>query len=293
MAKPKNQKAKARAQAQRQRARSNQAEAQARARAKAAKPKTKPQGKATPGAAGLPAKAIAKPPVFVPGTPGIENQPVPPFWQSDDLAELGDRNFDWDQQLADIQSGLERLIFQTDYDKSQIDKSRVQELAATSDEMASRGLMQSSIRDADLYDIESTARLRKEFIDTQIKTAQMESERQRGLIQSNRDAFAEAYNKRGVENAQGVNADMPRYAQEPTAGHFEPVYTSPQTAPKMPQVISSGPQAQSRPGIRPNIEQGAGSLKAEAKSRMGGKKGGRGSRPKVGKVVGAGSAGIR
>lgn len=260
---------------------------------------------ARPARKGLPPSMVAKPlpagqnlqgAQWVEGTPGVENPPVQPFLTAGDMSEIADRNAGWDQMLADIESSLSRLTAETNFTVSELEKERVQDLSQSADEMAGRGLFQSSIKDADLYDIEATARLRKDFVDTQLKTARLDAQNQRQIIQDNRDAFSSAINQRMTENAQGVQADQPIWKQEPTEGHWQPQTLPP--PPKPPRPASLGPTAVDSQPQGPNY-------KSEAQARIGGKKGGRGkkigtARPgrkglglkRVG-TAGAGSAGIR
>ena len=224
--------------------------------------------------------------IFVPGSPGVRNDPVAPFMSAADISEDADRQAGWDSELSSIQSGLDKLGAETNFQLGQLDKQRAQDLESSADNMASRGLFQSSIKDADLYDIEATSRLRKEFVDTQLKNAVLDAGNQRKIIQDNRDAWAKALNQRMVDNAAGVNADQPIWKQAPTEGHWQP-----QTQPMPPSLAAPAGHGTAQSGTpQPNMASGQGQLKSEAQQRIGGKKGGRGK--VVGRVTGTQRTGL-
>ncbi len=163
-------------------------------------PKTQVTGQAAP-AAGAQAAAGA-----APGAPAPSPAVIDPFLRPEDLQALADFNFETGNALADIDRGLADLGTQTAYDRVNTDKAAKQGTSDATDSAISRGLFQSSIKDATLYDIEGQrVRSQQLFTDRQ-NNATLDADRRKALLRQAQDALAERMRQQAVANAREVSA---------------------------------------------------------------------------------------
>lgn len=155
-----------------------------------------------------------------PGSPGVPTPPVQPFLTADDMMQLANAIHDFEINVHDIDSQLQTQKFNNEFDKTQIEDARKKGLSATDDSMIARGLFQSSIRDAELFDIEASARLRKNFLDDGLRIATTQAEQKKRMMQSSLDDFKRAMDVKKVENAAAVGANQDPWQVEPVAPHF-------------------------------------------------------------------------
>ena len=173
--------------------------------------------------------------------------PVAPFLTPEQLMAFGQQEWNFDDQIKQIQQQLDQTRANTTYELTQVEKGRQQSAANAVDSSIARGLYQSSIKDGDLYDIEASARLRRDFLQTQLNLAQMAAQSRIDGINQARTSFEAANNQQMVQNAQGVNDQMP--APAPPA-QTAPGSAQTQPAPPAgaaPVATGSKPQPTSKP----------------------------------------------
>jgi len=156
-----------------------------------------------------------------PGTtynPGVPNPTVQPFLTAEDMMAYAMARQQYEEGLHSLDANYETSLITTGYEKENLEKGRVQGREESSDDMAARGLFRSSVRDADLFDIDATAEMRKVFLDTQLNTQKLNMETQKASMEANWKTYEEGVNQKKVENAAGVQANMPQWQVEP---HWE------------------------------------------------------------------------
>jgi hypothetical protein len=200
-------------------------------------------------------QTIAVPPgqKYVPGSAGVLNPTIEPFLTGNDMMEQADSNFNLESGLYDLDTALSKLSTDTEYNKKQITKSEGEAKSATVDNMIARGLFNSSVKDGEIYDIQATATMRRNFLDTTFKTAEMETGIRKGALRSRADAIQKAIDRKAAENAQLANENAPDYLEPPTQGGLQPIPGAPKpaaaprakTAPKKPtsKKVSAGYKA--------------------------------------------------
>lgn len=127
--------------------------------------------------------------------------------------ESGVKNALWeiDKQLADLRAT-------TGFEMQTNERAKVKNVTASADSMAARGLSQSSIKDAELFDIEATARMRKDFLQSALSRAETDAGTAKTRINDEWGRWQEAMSRQAVGNAsdamQGVPATTQRTATE-------------------------------------------------------------------------------
>lgn len=213
-----------------------------------------------------------------PGSPAPQPQMpvIEPFMTADDLLLFGQTMADFDKELQDIDFGLGELQANTDYELANLERDAQEARTDTNDDMAGRGIFMSSIRDGEIFDIDATAAIRKNLLDTQLKTAILNANNRRNLINTARENFQRAINQKMTDNAREASADLevpttdaaqtaPGAAQTPP-GAGAP--RTPGTAQTIPQIPAGGPLAAMRAGLGrrlgfagQNTESGVGTLR--------------------------------
>jgi hypothetical protein len=162
---------------------------------------------------------------YVPGSAGVHTPTIQPFQTSDDMMNVADSEFDLGQGLADLDKGFADLKTNVDYEKRQVDKSEVASKNTTIDDMIARGLGQSSIRDGEIYDIQATASMRRNFLDTTLGSAEIALGTNKARLQKRHDDIQKAIDQKAMENAAALAAQTPDYVpgQEPTEGQIVPI----------------------------------------------------------------------
>lgn len=185
---------------------------------------------------------------WVPGSAGVHTPVIQPFKMAGDMMQTSDENFNLEQGLANLDTEFSNLKTNTDYEKTQVNKSEVNAKNTTVDNMIARGLGQSSIRDGEIYDIQATASMRRNFLDTTLGTAEIALGTNKARLQKRHDDIMTAMAAKEVENAQNANAGMPDYVpgQEPTDGYFAP-------NPAMAAPTSTSPAKNHKPSAKPAV----------------------------------------
>jgi hypothetical protein len=159
---------------------------------------------------------------YVPGSAGVKNPTIDPFLNAGDMMTSADEDFNLDQGLYDLDTALEKMRIDTEHSKSDITKSEGQAKSATIDNMIARGLFRSSVKDGEIYDIQATATMRRNFLDTALSTATIETGVRKQNLRTRHDAIQTALARKSVENAQAANDGAPDYLEDPTPGHLAP-----------------------------------------------------------------------
>lgn len=210
--------------------------------------------------------------------PGEENPTVAPFMTGEDMMAYAEARQAYEQQLADLDYSYATAVANTGYEKEQVTKGAVKGKSDANWDAAARGLFRSSIRDADLFDIDATAEMRKRFLDTQLDTLKLNTETQKAALDrmwnDPQTGYLHGLELKKIANAQGVAADMPQWKVEPgwekpPAPAKVPQANKPKTkAPIRNTPISAKPNTGGtpyRPGSKPPP-------RPKAKTRVGGRR---------------------
>lgn len=165
--------------------------------------------------------------------PGVPTPTVQPFLTADDIRQFSEARKQYEEGLHQLDYNLETSSANEGYEKEQISKSAVSGKVEHSEDFAARGLFRSSVRDADLFDIDATAEMRKTFLDTQLNTLKLHTESEKATAAARWGEYEGAVNAKKIENAEGVSATLPKWEVEP---HMEAGPTKPKTqAPVVPK----------------------------------------------------------
>lgn len=175
-------------------------------------PKKKKPGVVAPGISGAPrAPTAPKPPssgdvakFLAAAARNSLGKPVEPFLQPEQSQENSDRFFQAGQSKGDITENLNKLSTDTGYQQTQIDRGLVKDQSATLDDAVARGIGQSSIKDGDIYDLQATAALRRNYLQTTLDNARIEGARRIKDIDDNWQQWVANRDKMSVANADAV-----------------------------------------------------------------------------------------
>lgn len=134
---------------------------------------------------------------------------IQPFLTGGDMLNEAEGRLRYESGLQDIDHALEDLRIQTEYGIKQIDK---QEVAAEADaewNTGARGLGRSSIRDGALWDIDATAALQRNFLNTQLNTAVLQGQQKKETLGIWWTDFRAALDRLAVENAAAIPTPEP------------------------------------------------------------------------------------
>lgn len=159
---------------------------------------------------------------YVPGNPGVPTPTVQPFLRADQMANDATQQGRWRQDVIDIDSALQNLEAQTGLEQTNLEKSRVQSRDNVRSNTAAEGWVGSSVQDGDLFDIEATARLKRDYMQTNLETAKITAGNKKSAITDEKAAWDKALEQMKVENAAGVQTAMGPWQTEPTAGSWQP-----------------------------------------------------------------------
>lgn len=182
----------------------------------------KPKHKAGIAAGKVPGSGSGKKPGAHAGetwNPGVENPTLTPFMTAEDIMDYSNARSEYERQIHELDYGYEKSVADTGYEKGNITKAARQQSADSSDDFAARGLQRSSVRDADMFDIDATAEMKKAFLDTNLNTLKLhtdtEKERLRSAWEDPETGFLHGMDLKKVQNAQAASADAGQYAVEP------------------------------------------------------------------------------
>lgn len=156
-----------------------------------------------------PAPRIAPKPA-APAAPSAPAAPpqIMPFLTAEDL--LGQIGFDFTnaQSLADIDKTLADLAANIGVQRKQTDKQAKQSTSDATDSAISRGLFRSSVKDAQIYDIEANRALQQQFFTDQLNNATLDADRRKRAIFDAQQARDQALAIQAVQNAQNASAQQ-------------------------------------------------------------------------------------
>lgn len=195
---------------------------------KASKPPAKPKAPATKPKAPATKPAATAPAAGPPPKPAL----VDPFLTPEDMSAVNDFLTSWGQQNTSIDTNLRNQGIDTQYQETQNDNAAKANTAATADAMAARGLFQSSIKDASLYDIEAQRALANKFLDDKLTTATLDAGTQKKILGDSKTRFDEAMAAKKVQNASAVNDPLSQAWAAAMAQYKPPAAPAPSPAPK-------------------------------------------------------------
>lgn len=173
--------------------------------------------------------------------PGVPSPTVDPFMSAEDIMAYSQARQAYESQLNELDFNYANSVANAGYEKDEITKGAIKGKDDTNWDAAGRGLFRSSIRDADLFDIDATAEMRKTFLDTQLNTLKLNTEAQKHSLDemwnNPETGYLHGLELKKVANAQGVQANMPQWQVAP---HMEK--PTPPPKPKQ-QVAKKNPNA--------------------------------------------------
>lgn len=133
---------------------------------------------------------------------------IMPFLTAEDL--LGQIGFDFTnaQSLADIDKTLADLSANVGMQRKQTDKQATQNKSEATDSSIARGLFRSSVKDAQIYDIEANRALQQQFFTDQLNNASLDADRRKRAIFDAQQAQQQAMALKAVQNAQAASAQQ-------------------------------------------------------------------------------------
>lgn len=208
------------------------------------------------------------------GTPGKAGKKAPfvsPFMTAEDLMEYGKAHGTFRDTLNQLDFALENQRIEGEYEKTQLQRGANQALSDAQYEFAGRGLQHSSVRDAELYDINATSALRQNYLDRQLDTATIQTQTQKVAAQNAWDDFQRGMNQKKVQNAQEIMANTPKWLVDPVKAQGPSGYKPKKIGPKPRRrdFLTFKPRNKPRPGY----QQGGGGSRPP---RSGGSGGGHG-----------------
>lgn len=195
----------------------------------AAAPKAAP--KAAPAA-----PQAATPTVAAAQAAAASSTPVKPIWTQDQIQN----KINFDSQYKDDASGKGTVITDLDqqlrdagitqgYNKTVNERNAVVGQSSNNDEMAARGLVQSSVRDAASYDIEAQRALQSGMIDQQFTSIRDAVNAKLQAIKDMRTTFGASYNEQGAQGGRAAESAVIPDAPAP-APAAAPAAAKPNTA---------------------------------------------------------------
>lgn len=168
--------------------------------------------------------------------PGTPSPTVAPFLTPEQAIQASHEKQSYQEKLASLSYALEELKANTKYEAEGVQKRGVQEHASGEWNLAGRGLEHSSIRDADLYDIDATSATQQAFLHENLEHAEQHTAAEALKAETNwNNEYMPAVHALEVENASNAEAGLPAYTVEP---HWEASGTPVKTA--APKQAGSG-----------------------------------------------------
>lgn len=154
--------------------------------------------------------------------PGQENPVVPPFMNAEDIMSYSQARSQYQQQLNELDFNYEQSQINTQREKEGITKREGYDLAGARNDMAARGLQRSSVRDADLFDINATAEMKKQALDTNLNTLKLHTDAEKSRLQSAWEdpetGYMHGLQMKMAQNAMSASSEAGQWAVEP---HWE------------------------------------------------------------------------
>lgn len=130
--------------------------------------------------------------------------PVTPFNTPEEIQQKADRFAQYQTGLFDIDYGLQKLSADTSFQKAGIDRNLRHDVSQTIDQMIARGLYQSSIKDGEVNDLNATAAMRKQYLDTTLNSATIDAGRRKQVLSDQWNSFLNTLNQLAVQHAQDI-----------------------------------------------------------------------------------------
>ena len=146
---------------------------------------------------------------------GEKNPTIDPFMNAEDLMRMTEAKEELANKLNNLDYALESLRIDTEYEKTNIDKSEREGLRSTNEDFASRGLFSSSVRDASLLDVNAQANIAKGQLDRELDAAVLDAQNQKVAAQGAFDSFQSAMNQKKVENARALAPETGVWKRKP------------------------------------------------------------------------------
>lgn len=184
--------------------------------------------------AGHPAAASATPAA----TAAPQRQPVDPFLTPEEMLQRNQQYADAAAEKANLGLSLSQKQIDTKYQIAQTQKQAAENTAQTVDNMISRGLFQSSIKDGDVADIAASSVARQDYLQSALTTLATYTTERMKTIDANLATNETQWNNMAVANAQGIEPAPGDTPTSPTANAPAP----PAPTGAVPQVTAVKPQ---------------------------------------------------
>lgn len=161
--------------------------------------------------------------------PGVENPAIQPFLTQQDIEEYAEAREQYAEGLKELDRNYEGTKHNTEFETAELEKGRIASRDTENWDAAGRGLFRSSIRDADLADIDATAEIKKKFLSDQLQALAVYNQGQKASMEAKWNRYMEGLHRKEASNAEEAGANMPKYSVEP---HFENAPGPPQQQPK-------------------------------------------------------------
>ncbi len=155
---------------------------------------------------------------------------IAPFLQPQEQIQFAQSNFDTATNLSQIDKALADLQTQTNYQRTQNDKNFNDTTSQAKDTFAARGLSQSSVKDAGLYDLQAQNTIRQGFLNDQLNNGLVAAQNQKNAIASRDTVLAQARLSLMAQNAGNAESMIP---PAPAAAPAQP--PGPAAAPAQPR----------------------------------------------------------
>lgn len=113
---------------------------------------------------------------------GQPHERVNPFLTPDEQMRASDELFEIQDAIRQLNKQWEDLNVNTAYEKTNVDKREAENHKAVTENMIARGLFRSSIKDDEIADVTAAATARKTYLDTTLKTAQIDRDNRVGAL---------------------------------------------------------------------------------------------------------------
>lgn len=163
------------------------------------------------GGAGIPNTSNANPTANGapqnPAAPGASGSAtVEPFLTAEDLFRHNDAWKSYQDQLSQLELELSGLETNTNFELGENDRNLVKGQSSAKDQAAGRGIYNSSIKDAELFDLEATRNMRRTFLQGQLSSAAARAARLKKNLDDWWTQFLSDENTKKVQNAAAVSS---------------------------------------------------------------------------------------
>lgn len=195
--------------------------------------------------------------------PGKKSTVIEPYMNAEDLMNYAQRRQEYEDSLHESAYNYETSAINTAYEEGNIAKGARDAQNSSEYNFAGRGLGHSSIRDADLFDIQATASLKKTYLDSQLHSLKLNTEAKKTALESNWGTYEKGLNQKMVQNAEEANTGLPEYEVQPgwVKNTPTPSVPKPPAKPKKPNIglsPASGLQTSGGQALNPATPAGNG-----------------------------------